>query len=154
MNKSIMKNLFLLFCLLIMCAAVQAQKETREYILQTDLFRQHVRSDTTKEFPDWNASKKDSTLITITRDSLIIIANKGKDSYKLMEIIDRADGTDLSDGDKWDGIVWVAFDNIGIKVKLIIMKYKSETILITITYGNVEYRYQCRPYKKKYEQIV
>jgi Ca2+-binding RTX toxin-like protein len=149
-----MKNLFLLFGLLIICASIQAQKQTREYVLKTDLFRQHVRSDTTKEFPDWNASKKDSTLITISSDSLIIIANEGKDSYKLKEILDRADGIDLSDGDKWDGISWIAYDNIGIKVKLIVMKYKSGTILITITYGNVEYRYQCRPYKKKYEQMI
>jgi 6-phosphogluconate dehydrogenase len=98
-----MKNLFLLFGLLIICASIQAQKQTREYVLKTDLFRQHVRSDTTNEFPEWNVSKKDSTLIIITSDSLIIIANEEKDSYKLKEILDRADGTDLSDGDKWHG---------------------------------------------------
>ena len=34
------------------------------------------------------------------------------------------------------------------------MKYKSGIILIAITYGNVEYRYQCRPYKKKYEFVI
>ena len=149
-----MKKIFLLFGLLIMCASVRAQKETREYVLKTDLYRERERVDTTNEFPNWNASKKDSTLITITSDSLILIANEWKDSYKLKEILEKADGADLSDGDKWDGISWVAFDNNGIKVKLIIMMYKSGTILITITYGNVEYRYQGRAYKKKYEPIV
>ena len=98
-----MKKLFLLLSLLILTISLQAQKQTREYILQTDLYRHRERNDTTNEFPEWNVSKKDSTLIIITSDSLIIIANEEKDSYKLKEILDRADGTDLSDGDKWHG---------------------------------------------------
>jgi len=149
-----MKKLFLLFSLLIMYASVQAQEETEKFVLKTDLFKQRERTDTTKEFSKWNDSKKDSTLITIKADSIILIANKENDSYKLKEILDRSDGVDLFDGDKWDGIVWLAIDNIGIPVKLTVLKYKSGIILIAITYGNVEYRYQCRPYKKKYECVI
>jgi hypothetical protein len=140
-----MKKTFILFNLLILCLSIQAQ-----FILKTDLFRRRERADTTEEFPNWGDSIKDSTLIIITKDSLIRIDNIYKDSYKLNKILDRSDGIDLSDGDKWDGIVWVAIDDDGIKVKLIVMKYQSGAILITITYGNLEYRYQGRPYKPIY----
>lgn len=152
-----MKKLFILFGLLILSSFIQEQRQAqkyKEFVLQADLFKQRERQDTTIEFPHWGKSRKDSTLITIRADSLVMIANEEKDSYKLIEILDRAEGIDLIDGDKWDGIMWVATDNSGVQVKLIVMKYVSGTVLITITYGNVEYRYQCRLFKKPYQRII
>jgi hypothetical protein len=67
--------------------------------------------------------------------------------------LEWSDGVDL-DRDKWDGFIAVGRDKDGIMIKLTIMKYASGTILITVTYGNIEFRYQCRPYKRIQQPIA
>jgi hypothetical protein len=144
-----MKKISILCGFLILCASIQAQ-----YYLKTDLFKQHERQDTTMEFPRWEDAQDDSTLIAITTDSLIVINNQDKDYYKLVKLLSTAEGTDLNDGDPWVGVKWLATDNTGMMVMLVVQKFKSKTVLITITYGNLEYRYQCRPYKKPHQQMI
>lgn len=87
-------------------------------------------------------------MITFTKDSLIIIDNIDKVNYKLIGHINSAKGVDKNDGDPWIGVKWLAIDNSGIKAIIVIQYFQSKTIMITITYGNIEYRYQCTPYKK------
>lgn len=140
----------MLFGLLIFCISIQAQ----EYAVKSELFKQHERADTTIDFPRWDDPQDDNTLIVFTKDSLIVIDNKEKDSYRLINRINVSEGTDKNDGDKWIGVKWSAIDNAGIKVMLVIQTFISKTIMITITYGNVEYRYQCRPFKKMHQQMV
>ena len=155
-----MKKTVALFCLLIVCVSIHAQiklfestNKAASFLMKADLYKQRERTDTTMKFPEWKSAQKDSTLITFNVDSTIIIENEYKDSYKLNQILEWSDGIDY-DRDKWVGFIGVSTDNSGIMVKLTIMKYESEFILITITYGKIEYRYQCRPYKKKYECII
>ena len=154
-----MKKTVALFCLLIVCISIHAQLKLSEnvnktaYLMKADLYKQRERVDTTMNFPEWKSAQKDSTLITFKADSTIVIDNEYKDSYKLNRILEWSDGID-NDRDKWVGFIGVSTDDSGIMTKLTIMKYESGVILITITYGNVEYRYQCRSYKKKYENVI
>jgi hypothetical protein len=134
----IMKKLFIIFSLLIASTLIQAQ-----LIVKADLFKQHSRQDITKEFPRWEDPQKDSTIIGISEDSLIIVGKK--DVYKLDSLLTIAAGTDRNDGDKWIGVKWLGTDLLGIRVMIVIQSFESHTIMITITYGDVEYRYQCRP---------
>ena len=147
-----MKKTLMLFSLLVLTVSSQAQFKSYKhidntYLMKADLYKQRERIDTIMEFPQWGISRKDSTLITFKTDSVIVIENKEKNSYKLNRILEWSNGIDR-DNDAWDGFIAVGTDNNGIMIKLTIMKYISETILITITYGNLEFRYQCRPYKK------
>lgn len=140
-----MKKLSLVFLLTILVFSstlLQAQ-----YVIKADLFKQHERADTILEFPHWGDPEDDSTLITFTTDSLLIFDNKEKETFKLDSLLNKSFGADLNDGDKWVGVKWLATDKMGMQTMIVIQKFDSETIMITITYGNVEYRYQCRPLK-------
>jgi hypothetical protein len=154
-----MKKTIVLFSLLIMCVSIQAQFSFNEhsvdtaYLMKADLYKQRERVDTTMEFPQWTTAQKDSTVIFFNKDSIIVIENNEKDSYKLNKILEWSDGVDF-DRDKWDGFIAVGRDKDGIMIKLTIMKYASGTILITVTYGNIEFRYQCRPYKRIQQLIA
>jgi hypothetical protein len=154
-----MKKTIVLFSLLIMCVSIQAQfsldehVNTTYFLMKADLYKQRERADTLMEFPQWNPVQKDSTVISFNRDSIFVIENNDKDSYKLNKILEWSDGVDL-DRDKWDGFIAVGKDKDGIMIKLTIMKYASGTILITVTYGNIEFRYQCRSYKRIQQPIA
>jgi hypothetical protein len=143
-----MKKLLVLFNLLILCASISAQ-----FILKADLYKERSRADTTMEWPNWNKVQKDSTLITFKTDSIFAIGNEWKDTYKLNKILEWSDGTN-NDNDRWNGFIAIGTDSDGLMVKLTIMKYISGTVLITVTYGNTEFRYQCRKYKPIYPTII
>jgi hypothetical protein len=142
--KNKMKKLFALFGLLMACASIQAQ----EYAVKADLFKQHERADTLSDFPNWGDPQEDSTLIMFTKDSLIVIDNKEKDCYRLISLINTSKGIDKNDDDPWFGVKWLAIDNSGIKAIIVIQVFISKTVMLTIRYGNIEYRYQCSPLKK------
>ena len=132
----------------------RVKKPLKNYIIKTDFFKQRTRTDQSKEFPAWGSAQEDSTLITITKDSLVIIDNEYKDQYKLNSLLSEAQGINDFDGDRWIGVQWVATDDTGKQTILIFQKYVSKTITIVIKYGNVEYRYQGRQFKEKYKQLI
>jgi hypothetical protein len=137
-----MKKYVVILSLLMLNIVIQAQ-----YVIKADLFKQRIRQDTINEFPEWGNSQLDSTMIIVTKDSMIMFDNQEKDAYKLKSLLTRGAGINKFDGDKWFGVKWLGMDKSGVFTQIIIQKYDSETIVITITYGNVEYRYQCRPFK-------
>jgi hypothetical protein len=144
-----MKKIFLLICFFTIFVSVEAQ-----YTIKADLYKQRERSDTMSEFPGWNKVQIDSTIIVFNTDSTFVINNKEKISYKINKILDWSNGVDPGDKDKWTGFMAVGTDSDGCMVKLIIMNYESGTILVTVTYGTLEFRYQCRKYKAKQLTIV
>ena len=166
--------IFIFLCLLVLGASVKIQKrapiEIREseaifkyeraeksrqnYIIKADFFKKRIRTDESQEFPAWGSAQEDSTLITITKDSLMIIDNQDKDRYKLNYLLAAAQGINEFDGDRWIGVQWVATDDTGKRTLLIFQKYISQTITIVIKYGNIEYKYQGRQFKEKYKQLI
>jgi hypothetical protein len=136
-----MKKFLLLICLFIMFVSTKAQ-----YSIMGDIYKQRERVDTLSEFPDWNEVQKDSTLIVFNEDSTLVINNKEKIAYKINNVFDWSAGVDPFDNDRWNGFMAVCADDDGIMVKLTIIKYESGTILLTVTYGTLEFRYQGRKY--------
>ena len=132
----------------------QAEESQQKYIIKGDFFKKRIRTDISQKFPEWGSAQEDSTLITITKDSLVILNNQDKDQYKLNNLLGEAQGINEFDGDKWFGVQWVATDDAGKQTVLIFQKYISKTIAITIRYGNIEYKYQGRQLKEKYKQII
>jgi hypothetical protein len=166
--------IFILLCLLVLVASVRIRKEKsidiqksepvfkyervekpqQKYIIKADFFKKRIRTDESKEFPAWGNAQEDSTLITITKDSLVVINNQDNDQYKLNYLLAAAQGINEFDGDRWVGVQWIATDDTGKQTILIFQKYVSKTITIIIKYGNIEYKYQGRQFKEKYKQQV
>ena len=165
--------IFIFLCLLVLGTSVRVLKqiplEIREsetifkyeqaqlrqkYVIKVDFFKKRIRTDESKEFPAWGSAQEDSTLITITKDSLMTLDNQDKDQYKLNSLLAAAQGINEFDGDRWVGVQWVATDDAGKQTLLIFQKYVSKTITIIIKYGNVEYKYQGREFKDKCKQII
>jgi hypothetical protein len=61
-----------------------------------------------------------------------------------VELVRDSTGFDR-DGDVWNALQFVAKDKDGMAVKLLLVMFRSKTVIITIGYGNVQYRYQGRP---------
>jgi hypothetical protein len=104
-----MKKLLMIFFFLIFYMEIQAQ-----YIIKADYYKERIRENDTLDFSEWSIAKGDSTVITITHDSLVIIDNPEKDSYKLDSLLSKGVGTDIDDGDTWIGNKWSCDDNKGI----------------------------------------
>lgn len=137
-----MRKLLLLFCLFPGFISVEAQ-----FMMKADLYNQRTRKDTLSEFPEFNKSVKDSTMIIFSKDSVLYVNDAQKVSYKINRILKWSNGMDIDDGDKWTGFMSACTDDAGVTVRMIMMKYDSGIILISVLYGNFEFRYQCHKYK-------
>lgn len=135
-----MKKLLLSICLLICCLTIQSQT-----IVRSEFFKYRYKHEITQEFTDWYKAQRDSTIISIGADSLVIF--QSADTFRLMFVLAESRGADIN-GDKWVGTTWASLDETGLKTQTVLKLYESGILMVVTCYGNLELCYQCRPIKK------